>query len=63
MALAEKYIGKEIPCFDILTATTNQAVCKWCLQHDCDGDTCGPEDADMASAKESFTTTGLAKSS
>ena len=54
MALAEKYVGKEIQCLDLLIAATNKRVCKWCLGEDCDGNSCGAEVPEMAAAKELF---------
>jgi hypothetical protein len=57
MATMDTYDDNEMQCLDLLICTTNKAVCKWCLQSDCDG-ACGEVSPAMASAKQKFFTDG-----
>ena len=57
MAQMDTYNKEELDCLDLLICTTNRAVCKWCLQHDCNGD-CGDVSDAMISAQDKFFSDG-----
>ena len=57
MATVEHYDGQELECLDLLICTTNKAVCKYCLLHDCNGQ-CGDTTSVMRSAQDNFFSDG-----
>jgi hypothetical protein len=54
MAKAKTYDKDEVACLNVLMSTTNCQVCKYCLDKDCDGQSCVEDTPAMASAKHKF---------
>ncbi len=58
MTMARTYEEDEIPYLNILMSSTNRRVCHKCLDKQCDGHACGPQDPAMISAKKKYFNNG-----
>jgi hypothetical protein len=58
MALAQTYSPEEIVHLNVLISSTDRPVCRFCLDKNCDGKSCGRISPSLNSAKQNFFSDG-----